>query len=249
MNALPGHGAALWLLLAGWVVLLALLPWWLGLGLLVLLGVGTGYYARRSAHLADVCGRGLKWGLPGVLFAVQRALGGDLVAWGAALLGALVGFSLVALLESFLGRRGVTAVAPRPAPEWKELAMAPIGPLAHIIELIPPTWHQAGASQPDPLGGVLRFEARAQDRGTYLFADGVAWDGLSPRYASSPAGRWFIADLPGGEGNFVADRRSRKSWRLRHWQLHGWEGESPWFSRQSDGVPAPLHEVLGQDGS
>ena len=140
MNA-PGQRFARWLLLAGWTVLLALLPWWLGLVLLVALTAGAAICTRRSHPWGELCRSGLKWGLPGMLFAVQRALGGDLIAWGAALLGALVGYSLVALLESLLLHRVRRASAP--TPEWSELAMAPVGPPARIIELAPVQWHDA----------------------------------------------------------------------------------------------------------
>ncbi|TBR40763.1 hypothetical protein EYV96_08995 [Dyella terrae] len=251
MIAPPGHGAAVWLLLAGWVVLLALLPWWLGLALLILLAAAVVYYAHRSASLAESCGTALKWGLPGCLFAVQRALGGDLLAWGAALLGALVGFSLVALLESLLFRRHAPAPkvahAPSgPMPEWKDMAMAPIGPPGHIIELERPDWQEAQATQTDSRGRTFGYETETAGQGIYRFEGGRQFEGLSARYTIGPHGRWFVANLPKGEGNLLYDRRTGRAWRLRHWQLCGWEDEMPWLSRQVDGVPVPLHEVLGQ---
>ncbi|MBV8158737.1 MAG: hypothetical protein JO278_13810, partial [Dyella sp.] len=80
-----------------WMGLIALLPWWMGLPLWLLLGLGAVMFHRRIDHYAELCRRGLRWALPGFLFAMQRALGGDLLAWGVALLGALVGYSLLAL--------------------------------------------------------------------------------------------------------------------------------------------------------
>lgn len=246
MSVLPGHRAAQWLLLAGWVVLLALLPWWLGLVALAALACAAIYYAKRSASLADACGSALKWGLPGLLFAVQRALGGDLLAWGAALLGALVGFSLVALLESVLFHRQHPAVGQKPMPEWKDMAMAPVGPPGRIIELSVPVWQEAEGSQVDPLGQPFRFVPNGPHMGTYEFANGRHMDGLSARYTFGPGGRWFVANLARGTGDLIHDCHSGKSWRLQGWHLCGWEGEAPWFSRQTDGVPVPLHEALGQ---
>ncbi|ULU27228.1 hypothetical protein [Dyella terrae] len=90
---------------AVWTCVVALLPWWMGLSLVVLSVLGAVLFDRRIVHYAELCRRALRWGLPGLLFAVQRALGGDLIAWGAALLGALVGFSLVVLMESLLDHR------------------------------------------------------------------------------------------------------------------------------------------------
>jgi len=233
------------LLFAGWTVLLALCPWWLGLALLLALAVGALYYARRSAHRRDLCRRGLKWGLAGVLFAAQRALGGDLLAWGVALLGALVGYSLVALLESFLPHR--SRATPPPSPEWRDIAMASIGPPAHIIELSPVAWADAGASLCDPRGLVIGYDADSEVEGRYRFADGSSQERLSARCAFSPRGRWFAASLPGGSGDVLFDRDRARMHRLRGWHLCGWdENDAPWLARHADGVPAPLHEALGQ---
>ncbi|SFS07260.1 hypothetical protein SAMN05216570_2243 [Dyella sp. OK004] len=242
-----GNKLAPLLLLAGWMVLLALLPWWLGLILLLGTAAGAVWYARRSASLSDACRLGLKWGLPGCLFALQRALGGDLLAWGAALLGALVGFSLVALLESLLFHRVRRQAKAGATPEWRDMAMAPIGPAAHIIELHVVAWDEAGGKFADPRGGVVRYESQGAGAGRYVFADGSIVDRLSSRHAFSPAGRWFVASLPEGRGDVLCDRHRGKWHRLRGWQLCGWEdGEQPWLARQADGVPVALHEVLGQ---
>lgn len=232
------------LLFAGWTVLLALCPWWLGLALLLVLAGGTLYYAQRSASLRDLCRSGLKWGLPGVLYAVQRVLGGDLMAWGAALLGALLGFSLVALLESFLPRRA--RHAPPPSPEWRDIAMASVGPPGRIIELVPVAWMDAAALS-DPLGQVVGYEPTSGDEGRYRFADGRTQERLSARCAFSPQGRWFAASLPGGAGAMLIDRQRGRMHRLRGWHLYGWDQEdAPWLARHADGVPAPLYEALGQ---
>lgn len=243
MSSSPGQRFASGLLFAGWAVLLALLPWWLGLALLFALTVGAVLCTRRSHPWGELCRSGLKWGLPGMLFALQRALGGDLVAWGAALLGALVGYSLVALLESLLLHRVRHSAAP--SPEWSDMAMAPIGPPARIIELVPVAWRDAVA---DMSRESLRYELTAADEGNYRFVDGHTLQRLGPRHAFSPQGRWFAANQPAGRGDLLFDRARGRQHRLRGWELCGWDGDdSPWLARHADGVPVPLHQALGQD--
>lgn len=219
------------------------LPWWAGLPLLLLQVLGAVFFAHRMVHYAVLCRRGLRWGLPGWLFALQRALGGDLVAWGAALLGALVGFSLVVLMESLLDRR-VRRTPHRPvSPEWSEMALASIGPPVHIIELVRANWREGDGRFDDPDGAPVRFEA---DNGRYVFAQGRVIDQASARCCFGPGGRWFVASLPDGRGDILWDRHGDHVYRLAGWELCGWEGEQPWLGQGPDGVPAPLHEVLGQ---
>ena len=239
MSPLPGQRFARLLLFAGWAVLLALLPWWLGLVLLLALTGAAVFCTRRSHHFGELCRNGLKWGLPGLLFAVQHALGGDLLAWGAALLGALLGYSLIALLESLLLHRVRRTAAP--SPEWREMALAPIGPPVRIIELAPVEWRTAADA------GDVRYEATGNDEGNYRFADGHTLRRVGPRCAFSPQGHWFAANQPGG-GDLLFDRVRGKQHRLRGWELCGWDqDDGPWLARAADGVPVPLHEALGQD--
>ncbi|MES1153933.1 MAG: hypothetical protein ABUL45_03305, partial [Rhodanobacter sp.] len=57
---------------SAWLALLALLPWWLGLPLLLALAAVVAMLQHRLAdeHIALIrCA--LRWGLPGVLFALQ----------------------------------------------------------------------------------------------------------------------------------------------------------------------------------
>ncbi|WP_426270935.1 hypothetical protein ACN9MB_04595 [Dyella kyungheensis] len=230
---------------AAWTCVVALLPWWLGLSLVLLSAFGAVLFDRRVARYAEWSRRTLRWGLPGLLFAVQRALGGDLIAWGAALLGALVGFSLVVLLESLLDHRVKRAPTAKTSPEWSELAMAPIGPPAHIIELVRADWQEATGEFLAAADDV-RFEATGEGRGRYVFAQGQIIDKASPRYCVSPGGGWFAANLPGGRGEVLWDRQGGHVHRLAGWQLSGWEGDQPWLAQGNDGAPAPLHEVLGQ---
>jgi hypothetical protein len=241
--------AARWLVrtlpAVAWTCVVAWLPWWMGLPLVLLAVVGAVLFDRRIVHYAELCRRALRWGLPGLLFAVQRALGGDLIAWGAALLGALVGFSLVVLMESLLDHRVRRAPSTPASPEWSELAMAPVGPPARIIELARACWHEAADGFGDATDPA-RFESTDQERGRYVFARGQVIDQASPRYCFSPGGRWFAANLPGGRGEVLWDRQSGHVHRLAGWQLSGWESEQPWLARSSNGVPTALHEVLGQ---
>lgn len=241
------HGSTwniLWPMLA-WVVLLALLPWWLGLPLLLALTTGLLVLPQRLAEYAPLIRRGLRWGLPGVLFALQRALGGDAFAWGAALLGTLVGYTLLAGLEAWLdrGRRRASVTPAATLAEWPELALAPIGPVADIIELQLPEWQSGDAGLIDPRG-----ESTACYRaGGYRFADDHVIDGVRLRAAFSPAGRWFVAGMERDRGVVLWDRDRDRKHRLRDWQLCGWCREQPWLVRHEGDMPLALSSVLGHD--
>lgn len=228
------------LLFMAWAVALALLPWWLGLTLLVALTISVIALTHSAVRYAEECRRALRWGLPGMLYALQRALGGDLLAWGVALLGALAGFSLLALLESLLRRQTTRSPQATPSPEWSELAMAPIGPRARIVELEQVHWCDASHVFADPQGAPVHYQADS-----YRFALGRVIENASSRYCFSPDGRWFVASMRDGMGEILWDRDSNRQHRLRGWQMCGWEGESPWLSRGADGVPVGWQEVLG----
>lgn len=228
---------------AVWLVLLALLPWWLGLPLLLALAAVVTLLQHRLADAhAALIRRALRWGLPGVLFALQQALGGDAFAWGAALLGALAGYTLLAGLEAWLDRELRRAPAAAPSAEWPELAMAPIGPAAEIIELQPPAWQTATNDLTDPLGGHVVYRERA-----YRFEIGERIDGVDAQAAFSPGGRWFAARLHNDRGVLLWDRQRERQHRLRGWQLGGWYREQPWLFRRGDDMPLALPEVLGED--
>lgn len=231
-----------------WTVLLALLPWWLGLPLLLaLLAVLLSLQHRLTVEHLPWCRRSLRWGLPGVLLALQRALGGDAFAWGAALLGALVGYTLLAALEAWLDRnqRGVSSPAEMnssTSAEWPELAMAPIGPAAEIIELQPPLWQLAADQFADPRGGSVNFLD-----GTYRFADGSRIDAAGPHVGFSPAGRWLAFRTAKDHRLVLWDRERNQQHYLRGWQLCGWYREQPWLIRRDDDMPLALPAVLGRD--
>lgn len=244
MTASRWSGWNIVLMALAWTVLLALLPWWLGLPLLVALVAAVLLLQHRLAgNHAALIRRGLRWGLPGVLFALQRMLGGDAFAWGAALLGALTGYTLLAGLEAWLDRaqRRDPAAAVVSA-EWPELAMAPIGPVAEIIELQLPAWQSADDGLIDPLAHRVEYRD-----GTVLFADGSRIDGVGPHATFSPAARWFVARLPNDRGIVLWDRERDRRHRLRGWQLCGWHREQPWLIRREGDMPLALPAVLGHD--
>jgi hypothetical protein len=226
-----------------WAGLLALLPWWIGLPLLLALVAVLLVRPQRLAGHASLLRRGLRWGLPGVLLALQRALGGDAFAWAATLLGALAGYTLLAGLEAWLDRDRRRASAPASiSADWPELALAPIGPAAHIIELQLPAWLPADAGLIDPRGGHASYRD-----GSYRFADGRVIGGAGAQAAFSPAGRWFAAGMDSERGVLLWDRERDRKHRLRGWQLCGWYGEQPWLSRREGDMPLALPAVLGHD--
>ncbi|GGY14979.1 hypothetical protein GCM10008098_02310 [Rhodanobacter panaciterrae] len=226
-----------------WMVALALLPWWLGLPLLfALVAVVLLLQHRLAGEHVALIRRGLRWGLPGVLFALQRVLGGDAFAWGAALLGALAGYTLLAGLEAWLDRAQRRDPIAMASAEWPELALAPIGPPAEIIELQLPAWQSADEGLIDPLAHHVEYRS-----GNFLFADGSGIDGVGPRAAFSPAGRWFVARMPNDRGIVLWDREGQHRHRLRGWQLCGWYREQPWLIRREGDMPLALPAVLGQD--
>ncbi|MDE3072658.1 MAG: hypothetical protein KGJ63_07960 [Pseudomonadota bacterium] len=224
-----------------WTVLLAGLPWWLGLPCLLAVAAVLLLRQGPAARHAALLRRSLRWGLPGVLIALPRAFGGDLLAWGAALLGALAGFTLLAGLEAWLDRDRRRAPEPAASAEWPALAMAPIGPATTIIELQPPQWQSAAEGLHDPRGG--RAECRAE--GCRL-ADGAWIEGAVPPLAFSPEGGWFAAGLSDG-GIVLWDRDRHRLHRLGGWMLCGWHGGQPWLARSEGEMPVALPSLPDPD--
>ena len=231
-----------------WVVGLALLPWWLGLpALLALASAVALLQPRLQPRHAALIRHALRWGLPGWLIAVQRALGGDALAWGAALLGALAGYTLLAGLEAWLDRDLRRAPSAKAVADWPELARGPIGPPADIIELQLPAWQAGQGELPDPQGGVVNCCAEG-----CRFSDGERVDAprKQPGFAQvgfSPEGRWFAARTSDQRVLVLWDRQRDRRHQLRGWQLSGWYHEQPWLNRDGDDVPLALHSVLGHD--
>lgn len=238
--------------LVGWLALLALLPWWVGLSfLLALVALLLLLETRLPQAQARRLRWGLRWGLPGVLFALQRALGGDVLAWTIALLGALVGYMLVVGLELWLDRgmshpswSSVRAAAGEPADaEWPErMLSSTLGPPVELIELDVPDWHHGSDDLPDPWG----HHAQYRDGG-YQFIGARRVDDVVPSACFSPDGRWFAARIGAQRGVVLWDRRRDAEFRLRRWQLAGWYREQPWLQRTTDAAPCPLAHVLGND--
>jgi len=238
--------------LVAWLLVLAFLPWWLGLSLLLAMTVMLLFLrARLPDEHARLLRWGLRWGLPGMLFALQRALGGDALAWTIALLGALTGYMLVVGLELWLDRDLVreplqpasTPETTAPAAEWPERLMhSALGPPVEIIELDVPQWQDADDDLPDPWGGQARYV-----NGGYEFAGRRRIDGVAARACFSPDGRWFAAPVARGSGVLLWDRRHDREHRLRRWLLAGWYREQPWLQRRTETPPCALHQVLGTD--
>jgi hypothetical protein len=241
-----------WLFLFAWTAALAVSPWWLGLPLLLSLVAALLLMAHRLApEHGQLLRSGLGWGLPGTLFALQRALGGNVFAWVIALLGLLTGYTLLAGLEAWLDR-GARRIdtTPRHSPDtpttsqWPQLALAPVGPPAEIIELQLPAWQASGEPIDDPHGGHAVYRA-----GAYCFDDGTRIDAVDTDATFSPAGRWFVAHMRGRGGIVLRDRAHGRLHRLHGWQLDGWYREQPWLVRRQGDMPLALDAVLGEDAA
>lgn len=233
--------------IVGWVALLALLPWWLGLPLLLSLAAAALLLEHRLApRHAALIRRALYWGLAGWLLALPRALGGGVLGWGAALLGALAGYTLLIGLEVWLERDQRRASGTAPSSDWADMACSPIGPPSEIIELQPPAWQPASGDLPDPQGGSVHCNVEGCQ-----FTDGehvVAPRGLGFAQACfSPQGHWFAACTVDQRVLLLWDRQRERRHRVRGWQLCGWYREQPWLSRREGDMPLALHEVLGAD--
>ena len=231
-----------------WVVLLALLPWWLGLPALLAMAAAVLLLQHRlEASHAGLIRHALRWGLPGWLLALQRALGGDALAWGTALLGALAGYTLLSGLEAWLDRDLRRALATAAADDWPALARAPIGPPAGIIELQCPAWQAAGGELPDPHGGNAHCRPEGCQFDTGERVDAPKSSGGFAQVGFSPAGLWFAACTADQRVLVLWDRQRDRRHRLRGWRLCGWYREQPWLSRRDGDLPLPLHAVPDDD--
>ncbi|MEW9573685.1 hypothetical protein ABQJ54_18175 [Rhodanobacter sp. Si-c] len=238
----PGRQWPVWLLALAWLLLLACLPWWLDLPLLLACALALLWRTGPLQGQARLLRRGLRWGLPGLLLAILRMSGADALAWLLTLLAALAGFSLLMLLENWLDRGRPRDPSPSAADEWPELALAPIGPTAAIIELQPPQWRPLEEGLADPLGGELCWHDDALQ-----LADGSRINGVEPRGDFAADGRWLALPLAGQRGLLLLDRRHDRRHRLRGWQLAGWHEGQPWLSRDEEHTPLAIIHVLGRD--
>lgn len=220
-----------------WLVLVAALPWWLGLPLLIALA-GVAMLLQTRLHAAELLlfRRALRWGLPGFLLAVLYALGGDVLAWVMTLVAALAGFTLIAGIEAWLDRElrrdpedSVDAA------EWPEMARRAVAPAVNIIELQPPEWGSLSIGVTDPRGGRVSYR-----EGSIHFADGTVIVAAGPDAGFSPDGQWFFARLQGDPGIVLWDRQHDRQQRLPGWDLSGWYRDRPWIMRGKDGAPQTL---------
>jgi hypothetical protein len=224
---------------AAWLVLLAVMPWWLGLPwLLSLAAAGLLLQHRLAARHAALVRHALRWGLPGVLLALQRSLGGALGV-ALALLGALAGYTLLVGMEAWLDRKHAHPPVETRSAEWPELSRRSMGPPAKIIELQPPQWCSAAVGLDDPVRGHGRWQ-----QGSYTIDDGRAVEAVADAFAFSASARWLAARLPGQQGIVLWDRQHDRRHRLRGWQLCGWHEDEVWLCRRDDEMPLPLAVVL-----
>ncbi|BFI95324.1 MAG: hypothetical protein RSP_08340 [Rhodanobacter sp.] len=236
---LPGRRWPAWLPALAGLLLLACLPWWLGLPLLLACAWALCW---RAGRFAAPLRRGLRWALAGWLLAIWRGFGADAQALLWSLLAALAGYSLLVLLESWLGRGRSGEALHAPTSEWSELAQAPIGPTDTLIELRPPSWRALAQGAADPLGGRLHWR-----QGAAQLAEGRAIAGVEPCCDFSDDGRWLALPMADHGGLWLLDRRRDRCHRLRGWQLAGWHGGQPWLSRGDERMPMPLAHALGRD--
>lgn len=245
MRALPW---AEWMAPVAWLLLLVLLPWWLGLPLLL---AAVALLLARPGWLqihTRVLRLALRWGLPGVMLALKRWLGGDALAWTIAAVAALAGFTLLAGLEAWLDRdlpRAAVGDAGPTPDAWPE-RMLHSSPLAgEIVELVPVQWHDAPAELDDPRGGRLTCCSDADGFRGVVFDDGTRLAATAGRYAFSPGGRWFALDE--GAATTLRDRDRNHTHRLHGRQLCGWHADQPWLQGGPTAMPEPLPGVLDSD--
>lgn len=242
---LTQRGWPAWLLAITWVLLLACLPWWIDLPLLLGLAVMQIPHGVRWQRFSDVFRLALRWGLAGLLVAGYRALQlqGQQLALTLTLLIALAGFSLIVLLESWqrhtLLRSPTVAAA---SPEWRELALAPVGPAAEIIELHAPAW-----LEPDSVKDGIPDDVRWIDADSCRIGERIRIDHVEPRVSVAPGQDWLAWPITAGRGVVLYDRAHERQYRLRGWQLYGWRAGEAWLSRGEDQPPLALSHVLGHD--
>jgi len=236
-----------------WLIALALVPWWLGLPLL--LGMAAALLAQVE-RLHAYQGRmrlALRWGVPGVAIALGRGFAETEAAlgWTVGAVAALAGFTLLVGLETWLDRhrRVVGAVALPPAGgEWPERVLAPPPAGSGIIELVPPQWQSC---EEGPLalpagmpGGHVRYVREAGFAGL-RFDDGRDFEAPPGRCAIDPDGGWLAVEAP--PGVLLWERRDGRVHRLRRRRLCGWYAGRPWLQSGAGEMPVPLAEALRRE--
>lgn len=231
------------ILAIAWALLLALMPWWIGAPLLLAFVIAQLTRVPRLQRYSCIIRRALRWGFAGVLIASYRAFGGHALGLTFTLLVALVGFSLLVLLESWQNRKPLRdATLAAESPEWREMAMAPVGPSAVIIELESPAWM---APSDLPVGATFHVE-RITDQ-SYRVGKDTKIRHVEPQICLSKGRGWAAWPMTAGPGVVLYDLARDKAFRLRGWQLFGWRGDEAWLTRGDDQPPLALSHVLGQD--
>ncbi|MFK2901431.1 hypothetical protein ISP15_13895 [Dyella jejuensis] len=232
-----------WLAAIAWTCLLAFLPWWTGLPLLLGLAVAQLARVPRLLRHGAILRRALRWGLAGVLVAGYRAFDGHPSGVTLTLLAALAGFSLLVLLESWQDHKPLRSASLAAAsPAWNEIALAPIGPSATLIELQSPVW----MALDDPANGAANNIAMVGRRRCRIGANTLI-DHIEPQASVAPGQRWIALPIAAGRGVLLYDRVRDRQYRLRGWRLYGWHAGEAWLSRGEDKPPLALSHVLGQD--
>jgi hypothetical protein len=219
------------------------MPWWVDLPLLLALATAQLAQAPRLHRYGGIIRSALRWGLVGLLIASYRAWGGEVLGLTLTLLAALIGFSLLVLLESWQDHKPQhSAAIAATLPEWNDMALAPIGPSATIIELESPTWVMlAGSTTGAPADIALVTEHSCRIGASTLVND------VEPQISVSPGQGWIAFPVTARRGVVLYDRAHDRQYRLRGWQLYGWHDEEAWLTRSEDQAPLAISHVLGQD--
>jgi hypothetical protein len=232
-----------WLLAIAWMMLLACLPWWVDLPLLLALAAIQLARLPRLQRYGGVFRCALRWGLAGLLIACYFAFGHHALGLTLAMLAALAGFSLLVLLESWQDRKPQrNAAMAAAAPEWRELALAPIGPADTLIELQAVRWIALDNGSADVPEEVSKLDAHSCSIG-----DETRIENIELRLSVAPGQQWLAWPMTARRGVVLYDRAHSRQYRLRGWQLYGWHANEAWLSRSEDQPPQALSHVLGQD--
>jgi hypothetical protein len=232
-----------WLGAVAWGLLMACMPWWIDLPLLLALAATQWAQVPRLRPYGGIVRRALRWGFAGLLVASYRAFGGHALGLTFTLLVALLGFSLLVMLESWQDRKPVRSKAlADEAPEWQDMALAPVGPAAVIIEVSAPVW--TALDGPDP-----HLPADMTQLGEHSWRVGghARLDHVEPRVSIAPEQGWLAFPIAAGRGVVLYDLAHDRQYRLRGWQLYGWHAQEAWLTRSEDQAPLALSHVLGQD--